>query len=427
MKSNRIPVLVCIAVLSGAALFILVSQITGMTNQNVVVDVSTLLSALIAVIALIYSIITYISIDSVNVISRLDGNILENEGYRTNLYRLIRDLQVWKGRNKQDAPFSKESFIDLLAEPYQRGIKSGSQFADCIQQTIDYLALIPFILPSDRSDTDNHRIEEKINNLLELIERRVRKFEKVNAGSSILMKESLYLIEAVIGQQFENHFKSGQLQKRVPMPAVRGTMLKNPISKVVYYNYLGLFYMHKAFSLVFGDRNYDPLIEEVADVCERKVNDKTVVVDYLELAEKQFSAALDVIGDDVMWNAFIHYNLARSRFLKLCLSGLKFYTPTLFDKAIDWRRRLNVFIDEVLVDSEAGLEVHFFKDAFWVQELLAWLYKYSSEIATGTFHDSDSFRSIMASAKKVIDEKKDFGRLARRYDDINSHLEKVAG
>lgn len=58
------------------------------TLDNLITFVVTILSMLVAILAYHVSVKTYISIDSVNAISRMDGNVMENENYRTELSQL---------------------------------------------------------------------------------------------------------------------------------------------------------------------------------------------------------------------------------------------------------------------------------------------------------------------------------------------------
>lgn len=52
-----------------------------------------MISLLVAVLAFDISLRTYTSIDAVNSMTRMDGNIMENENYRTNLITLLKDFK----------------------------------------------------------------------------------------------------------------------------------------------------------------------------------------------------------------------------------------------------------------------------------------------------------------------------------------------
>ena len=427
MRKNWVPYIVSLVVLGGAFVFILICLLAGLTRKTWV-DTGTLLAALFTVLAFIVSFITYKAIDSVNVISSLEGNVLENEGYRTNLYRLISDIKEHrrkKGLGPSD-PFSEEDFLEILEEPYKRGVISGTQLADSIQQTIDYLVFIPFLLPLDRDQadaTDYDKIGRKLNELIDLIGKRVRRFEMVNAGSNILVKESYNLIQATIYLQFEKHFSRAKMPLRVLMPAVRGTMLKNPISKVVYFDYLGLFYMHKAEKLMTAELGQPVYSVDGLKAClNGKLKNTERVIEYLKMALKEYQTALNVIGDDIMWNSFIQYNKARVSLLETCLSKSNQSIQTVFDDAIEWRHRLSLYLDDVFGEDQHDSDIQFFKNAFKSEELMVRLQKIEAIIAIGAVADPAQFEPVLEEAKAAIMENRDFGRLAWRYNDILEHL-----
>lgn len=403
---------ITLSVLGGVVLFVILCLWFGFLDQSWI-DIGTLLSAALAVLAFIVSILTLSSIDSVSAVSRMEGNVLENEGYRTDLAQLLHDISASKT--------NKENIIEMIEAPYKKRLTSGSQLADNLQRTIDRLVLIPFILPSGKKENAASReaLSKRLERMISRIEGQVLKFERINAGSNILIDESLKLIKAVLSQQFKKHFPQKYTSITVRMPAVRGTMLKNPISKVVYYNYLGLFYMHKAQELVetaCGERL--ETIKGLSLCCPENVENPDRALGFLDLAEKQFTEALNIIGDDIMWNAFIRYNIARASFFQFRLTGEDAKTKSLYDDSIKWRHRLNIYLADFLEDSNAeDQNLLFVKNAFVAQELMASLQKICCNLATG--QESVSLSDpVLTETRRVIDAGNDFGRLEARYNDI---------
>ncbi len=425
MKRNRASLLISIIVFGGVLVFVEVCRLTGITDK-VWIDTGTLISAAMAIFALIVSILTLTSIDSVNSISRMEGNVLENDGYRTNLYRLIFDLKHERERKRKEAfaKFTEDDFIRIIEKPYKCKITSGTQLADNLQQTIDYLVLLPyFIIQSDKKEADKIQLELKIDRLVDLIETKVKKFEHINAGSNILIVESFNLIQATIYQQFRERLPENRIRHMVLMPAIRGTMLKNPISKVVYHDYLGLFYMTKAKNIL------ETIINEKVDsvsglekCCHESGNAPKIVIDYFENAKEHFKTALSVIGSDVMWNAFIRYNLARVNVYLLCLSGGK-KEPNIFDECIEYRHRLNLFLDDLFEEYSNDKDVVFFKNAFVAEELLASLFKICCEIAFSSDKKVSVDNSVLTKAHAAITAGNDYGLLNGLYYDIVSNTE----
>ena len=421
MNKTFTPIVITLLVFAGVVLFVVICLWFGILDQSWI-DIGTLLSAVLAVLAFIVSILTLSSIDSVSAVSRMEGNVLENEGYRTDLAQLLHDISSWKA--------DKEGLIELIEDPYKRHLTSGTQLADNLQRTIDCLVLIPFILPSGRKAQEIADLESRealsksLDRMIKRIEHQVLKFERINAGSNILIDESFKLIKAVLYHQFKEHFPENHTYIQERMPSVRGTMLKNPVSKVVYYNYLGLFYMHKAQELIESVCGESLETIRGMSLCRvGNVNNPERVLDYLDMAERQFTEALGVIGDDIMWNAFIRYNAARAAFFRLRLTGKDPLTKAVYDDSIKWRHRLNVYLADFL--EETGNENEqflFIKNAFIAQELLARLQKICGNMATGQEAVS-IYDPSLAEAKQVIDSGNDFGRLESRYKDI---LERIS-
>ena len=418
MNKTFAPLAITLSVFAGVVLFVVLCLWTGILDQSWI-DIGTLLSAVLAVLAFIVSILTLSSIDSVSAVSRIEGNVLENEGYRTDLAQLLHDF------GSQEA--NKDSLVEMIEMPYRQHLSSGTQLADNLQRTIDSLVLIPFILPSGKKVYEESEIESReelsrsLNRMVNKIERQVAKFESINAGSNILIEESFKLIKAVLNQQFKEHFPQNETAITVQMPAVRGTMLKNPVSKVVYHNYLGLFYMHKAQEIMEAAIGEQLETIKGLSLCHSgNVKNPERVLDYLDLADRQFADALSVINDDIMWNAFIRYNSARAAFFRYRLTGEDQKTQSVYDDCIVWRHRLNVFLADFLEDNESQQHL-FIKNAFIAQELLVRLHKMCCNLATG--QEAVSVNDpVLEEVRQVIEAGNDFGRLASRYDDILAHI-----
>ncbi|MBO4416514.1 MAG: hypothetical protein J5801_00165 [Bacteroidales bacterium] len=415
MNKSFTPIAIIIAVVLGVILFVLICIWTGALTQNVVY-LGSLLSAALAILALIVSILTYMSIDSVDAISRMDGNVLENEGYRTDLSQILYEFGSRKAQTK--------SIVEMMEQPYKNRLSSGTQLADNLQKTIDYLVLIPFIIPGRTLHKELNETAEKeafsraITRLLKRIQHQVHRFERVNAGSNILIDETFKLIKAVLYQQVKRYLPLNDDNLRVLLPSVRGTMLKNSVSKVMYYNYLGLFYMHKAQDMM--EEALEASMETIRglSLCRSGQVHDDRIMDYLSIAEQSFKEALDVIGDDIMWKAFITFNLARASFFRMSLSGNAFDAGRLFDNSVEWRHRLNVYIADFIEENGKDTpSLILIKHAFIAQELQARLQKISCLMATG-----QSLISLdnpdLSAARLEIERGNDFGRLRLRYNDI---------
>ena len=137
----------------------------------------------------------------------------------------------------------------------------------------------------------------------------------MSEGSCILMKESVKLIEAVFSYQKLRSLDAGS---NCNLMDVRGAMLKNAVSRTVYYNYMGLLYLTKATESILRHLNIIlpnsaiykiSILQTLKNKCVEDYPE--VAVAHLKMAMHYFKLALDIIKDDIMWNAFINFNLAR--------------------------------------------------------------------------------------------------------------------
>mgnify|MGYP003665599432 FL=1 len=89
----------------------------------------------IAVLALFIAVRTYTSIDNVNNISKMEGNILDNENYVTSLPELINRF-----KSKDEETLNKEIFNSI---DFKLKKESGTAvlFADTLQYLIDLIVL----------------------------------------------------------------------------------------------------------------------------------------------------------------------------------------------------------------------------------------------------------------------------------------------
>lgn len=158
---------------------------------------------------------------------------------------------------------------------------------------------------------------------------------------------------------------------------VRGTMLKNPVTQTVYYNYLGLFYNKKAMIILreklnLGSRDIFEI--EVLNEVKRNIHrldgeEIELFTMYLTESKKAFRRALDNSEDDIMWDGFIKYNDARSTYF-LHLTGHAGQLEDwqmLMNEAIVARGRLNFLIQDILETQTST----FLQEEFIYQEYLA--------------------------------------------------------
>ncbi len=382
--------------------------------DDLITFVITVLSILIAVFAYHISVKTYISIDAVNAMSHMDGNVMEMENYRTNLVSLI---IKFKGTSKEEA--SKE-LLDKIEKPFiENKISSGANLADSIQKMVDVVVLFSFIVVKNtgnpEQDSINNDVKNRITNLLTRVTTFKEQFKSMSAGSCALLEESIKLLDSVYAYQC---YKSGNGDKQdlAKLFSIRGAMLKNAISRTVYYNYMGLVYLNKAQSTIRKCLSNDEI-----DVFSISAGDKLrnipysqnfeLLQIYIKEAISNFDYALLSIDDELMWNLFIKYNKARALYLLEQTTNVDKQTwDIVMQEAIDLRCKQVMILDDIIECAHKP----FFQRAFIDQ------YKLSKLMQTRLKLACKEQISITDDLFEIGND--EFVRLSLIKDDIISHI-----
>lgn len=306
----------------------------------------------IALLALFIAVRTYTSIDSVNNISKMDGNILDNERYVTSLPELI---SQYKSKNEKDLD---EELFESIERKLKRDSNTAVLFADTLQYLVDLIVLFPAVF--NAAETDKKRYKKRMDRILKNIDRQRDILQSISKGNSIQITETIKLFKAVVS--YQSFVVNGNFNIHADLLHVRGPILRNPVTKTIYHNYLGLYYNKKGMhllkeSLSMGSRDIlsiDGLdcVRSNIDSCSPSVIEEVIM--YLRFACEQFDRALEISSEDVMWPGFINFNKARTLYFMNLLSESKESWICVMDDAVKSRSRLNRLIDEVLTVNQAG-------------------------------------------------------------------------
>lgn len=338
----------------------------------------------IALLALFIAVRTYASIDSVNNISKMDGNILDNERYVTSLPELINQ---YKSKNEKDLD---EELFESIELKLKRDSNTAVLFADTLQYLVDLIVLFPAVF--NAADTDKIRYKNRMDRILKNIDKQRDILQTISKGNSIQITETIKLLKAVVS--YQSFVANGNFNIHADLLHVRGPILRNPVTKTIYHNYLGLYYNKKGMhllkeSLNMGSRDIlsiDGLdfVRSNIDSCSPSVIEEVVM--YLRSACEQFDRALEISSEDVMWPGFINYNKARTLYFMHLLSESKESWISVMDDAVKSRSRLNRLIDEVLTVNQAGktcvIDTHL-RQFFLYQEELARVMKLNLMLSDG--------------------------------------------
>ncbi|MFB2655320.1 hypothetical protein [Shewanella xiamenensis] len=338
----------------------------------------------IALLALFIAVRTYTSIDSVNNISKMDGNILDNERYVTSLPELI---SQYKSKNEKDLD---EKLFESIERKLKRDSNTAVLFADTLQYLIDLIVLFPAVF--NAADTDKKRYKKRMDKILKDIDKQRDILQSISKGNSIQIIETIKLFKAVVS--YQSFVANGNFNIHADLLHVRGPILRNPVTKTIYHNYLGLYYNKKGMhllkeSLSMGARDIlsiDGLDSVRSNIDSLSPSVIEELLMYLKSACEQFDRALKISCEDVMWPGFINYNKARTLYFINLLSESKESWIDVMDDAVKSRSRLNRLIDEVLTVNQAGkaevMDTHL-RQFFLYQEELSRVIKLNLMLSDG--------------------------------------------
>jgi hypothetical protein len=369
-------------------------------NNNIEYSV-TVVGLIISVIAFVFALLTYVSIDNVNKITQMDGNVLENEHYITSFTSLINEF------NMKDSKSFSTSILKKFKKKFKRESKTAVKFANNLQYLIDLIVFLPYLYHSEKEKKKN---QKKMKNILKLIKRRMNSLLDVSNGNLVLITETVKLIESVLN--YQEHVHTDEFKKTSTLLEVRGNMLRNAVSQLVYCNYKGLFYQKKAIAVLQNGYGipkgnifiYSKLRIVKSIITSMGEKDKELFIIYLKEAKKSFDKALKQGTDDVMWEGFIKFNAARTIYLLTIAeeetteignqdgeTSENWYQ--VINKALAARYRLNILIDDILHD----LDKTHLQEAFIHENNLANLVKINILMVEGK-DITDRIDRVMYSA-----------------------------
>lgn len=299
-------------------------------------------SFIISIIALIIALITYFSIDSVNSITTMEGNVLENENYTVAYTEMLRKFSDCVTKEQ----FQNKLFTEVCEGIQQKG-DTCIQFADSIQNMIDHIIWFAYL---DFSDSN---FKKHYSKMMKTAEKRLVHYSKLSNGIQYTLHENVKLIKYVFDYQMGRNLSHGYVTS---LEDVREGMIRNPMSQIVYYDYLGLHYRRKAAELFKTcgcqapefSREYMQFVRDYEFSAETKHNIHLL----LNRAETAFTRAREVAQDDILWTGYLSFNVARTKMMFWLLEGndgLVSYEQieSLLNETIQVRREVKFFYDSI--------------------------------------------------------------------------------
>lgn len=274
-------------------------------------------SFVIAGAAFVFAALTYHNIDLLNKITSMDGNVLDNEKYVVAYEEMMDSFKKVK---------DKKSFTRELLKSVEcpRKTESCIEFADYLQNILDHLVFFGYV-------DFNKYVEIECDGLIKTIKEEAGRYKEISNGIKYQLDENIKLIEYVLKyQKIRNANRNSHFSK---LENIRGSMLKNPVSQILYYNYLGLDYKNKIIRIlkVENDNKEEFGIEWLKIImCQNYSTEEISKISFLiDRAENCFQKAYEKAKDSILWEGYISYNKVRVDIIKYLLDI----------KIVTWRER----------------------------------------------------------------------------------------
>lgn len=299
-------------------------------------------ATLIAFVAGVIAYITYVSIDSVKAFTNMDGNVLESNNY-TNVYiSVLETLAKKKDQNKKETAEDYNEKIKNIMSKKER-INDCIEFSIYIQHFIDNIIWLNFC---DRKDgiINDYDIQNECKKKIIKLAKKAKKYERVNKGLENIFDEHMKLVVSIMKMHFgekylkadetdeinfsyhrnkkivEKYLKTEDKSYLVPIYNVCGQVFVNPITKVVFYNYIGNKFAEEVAGVKFYSK--DTLSKE--DMCriyaQREV-DKIRKIALIEKANENMTYANEISSKNMLWNSICSDNLLSIKIVEWLING----------------------------------------------------------------------------------------------------------
>lgn len=419
MKRFRIPNWVVFTIVGSIISVAISYEIYHFKSTTSLVEFTiTVVGLVVSFTAFIIAMKTYLSIDSVNVLTQMEGNVLENENYVTPFTYLLRQYDM------EDSESASEKVYEQLTERFGRNSKTAIEFAANLQYFIDVIVFLPYLF-NQRDENRNENIQ-KMTKLLNLIDKKRDALLSISTGNLLLIEETVKLIKSIVDYQ------KLELADTFNILDVRGTLLKNSVTQTVYFNYLGLFYNQRAYSILqkkFGLEQTDFFSIEGIKQVKQKLDllsseEKELFTMYLKEAKDSFKKAMEHKHTDMMWEGFIKYNDARSTYLlKLILKNEEIDWLSNMNEGLIARNRLTILAKDILAKKDST----YLLEAFTFEKCLAGLVKMNLLIAEGK-DITDNFNQIKYEApyyKGILEDPLLKEPYSGIFNKVNSYQEAI--
>lgn len=316
----------------------------------------------VALIALYISLRTFYSIDEVNAISRMDGNVMENPRYRPNILRAVfRFPQIGFTETSEALMSYMEDLFD------HKNKQSGAHLSDSVQEVADMMVLVPFFIQTNNQKNSSVHLQ-RVSSLIATMKRRVENFKEISDGSCKLLDETVNLIDSVFS--YQKMTANGQSDPS-KLLEIRGSIFINPVSCILYNNYLGLYFLQRATSILCNYQTGLSLKQQIEQAAICSPDNKALALIYADKASISFKKAKEHIGDDNIWRAFVCFNIARAEYMRQLLEkSFGKLNDTSWEESINESIRCWITTNQIIAEHFSTIRGTETESLSWLQQAL---------------------------------------------------------
>ena len=111
---------------------------------------------------------------------------------------------------------------------------------------IDLIIFFPAVF--NAKNTDKVKYDNEMEKIIKIAEDKHDIIKYISKGNSIQIKETIKLFKGVIS--YQKYVADNNFNVNADFLHVRGPILRNPVTKTIYHNYIGLYYNKKGMQLL---------------------------------------------------------------------------------------------------------------------------------------------------------------------------------
>ncbi len=387
------------------------------TNNFAINDFVILFSSWgISILALGIAIKTYSSIDVLNKITSMEGNVLENENYSVNYSEKIRELCGIENDTNLLTNIELQNYIfNDIEKKVDKDYKTCMEFTRAIQYVIDNLIWFAYF---------SNDIESLSSKIIPALKKNNEKFNEINNGTIFVIDENIKLIEKILYYQHSRQNNAKNYGDSIKILDIRQGILINPVARAAYYNYLGLEYKARASKLISkytGNTKDEFIISNILNISNidfEKAREE--IIHYSNLAITAFSNALELSMDDILFKGHLNFSIARMMFIKNMVNAKNIQDNLMENSEDVLIDTINMRKSTIWILGESG-NISYLQKRFRAELDYAKVVHYSFKVIKNTLTDFDKLDIQEIKNIAINEDKSIYGRVLESITEMENY------